>query len=121
MSLLIDSYIALIPKKQGLLTIDYFGPINLINLIQKIFSKIMANRLRNIIQSLVLPNQMGCLQNRHINEGFLYAQELVTMATREKKQVGLFKTDIYKAFDTLSWDFWCKSWRQRDSQIDGSI
>jgi hypothetical protein len=38
-------------------------------------------------------------------EGFLYAQELVTMATKQRAQICLFKADTYKAFDTLSWEF----------------
>lgn len=54
---------------------------------------------------MISPNQTGFVQNRHINEEFLYAHELVTMATRQKKKVGLFKADIYEAFDTLSWKF----------------
>lgn len=35
----------------------------------------------------------------------MYAQELVTLATKQKKEIGLFKADIFKAFDTLSWGF----------------
>ncbi|XP_078168506.1 uncharacterized protein LOC144563005 [Carex rostrata] len=31
--------------------------------------------------------------------------KVVTMATNQKEQVGLFKADIFKAFDTLSWEF----------------
>jgi hypothetical protein len=40
-----------------------------------------------------------------INQGFLYAQEVVIMATKQKKKLCLFKEDLYKAFDTLSWNF----------------
>lgn len=100
-----DSFIALIPKKTGSCTANDFRPISLINSVQKIFSKLLANRLKGIMQDLILPNQTGFMQGRHINEGFLYAQEVVTMATRQKTQIGLFKADIYKAFDTLSWQF----------------
>jgi hypothetical protein len=42
------------------------------------------------------------MNNKHKNEIFLYAQELITKVIREKVQIVLFKTDIYKAFDTLS-------------------
>jgi Reverse transcriptase (RNA-dependent DNA polymerase) len=45
------------------------------------------------------------MKNRHINEGFLYAQELLTTVTRQNTQIALFKADIHKAFDTLSWQF----------------
>jgi Reverse transcriptase (RNA-dependent DNA polymerase) len=100
-----DSYIVLIPKKQGAVEVTHFRPISLINSMQKCFSKVLANRLRDKIQFLVMPVQTGFMKNRHINEGFLYAQEVVAMATRQKELICLFKADIYKAFDTISWSF----------------
>lgn len=100
-----DSHIILIPKKEGANQPKDFRPINLINSVQKIFSKIMAVRLQKIIQYFVLEEQSGFIKGRHINHGFLYAQEIVTFATRQNQQLGLFKADIHKAFDTLSWDF----------------
>jgi Reverse transcriptase (RNA-dependent DNA polymerase) len=57
------------------------------------------------MQFLVMPVQTGFMKNKHINEGFLYAQEVVAMATRHKEQICLFKADIFKAFDTISWSF----------------
>lgn len=100
-----DSYIALVPKKEGALKTTDYRPLSLINSVQKIFSKVMANRLKPVIGEFVDHSQTGFMQNRYINEGFLYAQELVTMATKQRQKVGLFKADIFKAFDTLSWDF----------------
>jgi hypothetical protein len=43
------------------------------------------------------------MKNRHINEGFLYAQEVVAIATRHQEQICLFKADFFKVFDTISW------------------
>jgi Reverse transcriptase (RNA-dependent DNA polymerase) len=100
-----DSYIVLIPKKNGATEVGDFRPISLINSMQKCFSKILTNRLQTVIDQLVSTEQTGFLRNRHINKGFLYAQELITQATKQKSQIGLFKADIFKSFDTLSWDF----------------
>jgi Reverse transcriptase (RNA-dependent DNA polymerase) len=72
---------------------------------QKCFSKALANRLRDKMQFLVMPIHTRFMKNGHINEGFLYAQEVVAMATRQKELICLFKSDIYKAFDTISWSF----------------
>jgi hypothetical protein len=57
------------------------------------------------MDTLVHPSQTGFLKKRHINEGFIYAQELITMATKERAKIALFKADIYKAFDTSSLNF----------------
>jgi hypothetical protein len=58
-----------------------------------------------VIDYLVIDAQTNFLKKRQLNEGFLYAQEVVTIATKERQQIALFKTDITKAFDTLSWEF----------------
>jgi hypothetical protein len=67
---------------------------------------------------LIVPAQTGFLKDQHINQGFLYAQEVVTMATKQKK-LCLFKTDLYKAFDTLSWNFLKQVMQARDSHNNG--
>jgi Reverse transcriptase (RNA-dependent DNA polymerase) len=99
-----DSYIVLVPKK-GALEIKDFRPISLIHSMQKCFSKLLANRLQLVMDTLIHPSQTGFLKKRHINERFIYAQELITMATKERAKIALFKADIYKAFDTLSLNF----------------
>ncbi|XP_078150208.1 uncharacterized protein LOC144545516 [Carex rostrata] len=100
-----DSHIILVPKKQGATEVADFRLISLINSVQKILSKILANRLQLVIADFVMESQTGFIKGRHINQGFLYAQEVVTLATRQKKQLAIFKADVFKAFDTLSWDF----------------
>lgn len=108
-----DSYIVLIPKKELPTTPGDFRPISLINSVQKMFSKLLANRVQPIMELLISKNQTGFVKGRHISEGFLYAQEVITMATKQKKKMGLFKADIFKAFDTLSWEFLAQIMRAR--------
>jgi hypothetical protein len=45
------TFIALIPKKQDVVSFDYFRPISLCTLIYKIISKIIANKLKSILSS----------------------------------------------------------------------
>lgn len=82
-----------------------FRQISLINSVLKIFSKILANRLQLVISYFILEAPTGFIKGRYISEGFLYAQEVVTMATRQKQKLGLFKANVFKAFNTLPWDF----------------
>lgn len=65
-----DSHIILVPKKQGAIEVSDFRPISLINSVQKIFSKIMANRLQLVIADFVLESQTGFIKGRHITKGF---------------------------------------------------
>jgi hypothetical protein len=57
------------------------------------------------MSTLLQPTQTGFLKERHILEGFYYAQETIMAATKQSKQITLFKTDIYKVFDSLNWTF----------------
>ena len=47
------TYIALIPKMQGLETIGNYRPINLCNMVYKVVTKIIVARLRPLLSKLV--------------------------------------------------------------------
>lgn len=60
------SYIILIPQKDHPLTLSDYRPISLIHAIQRIFSKILANRLQGRVQEMVDASQTGFIKNRQI-------------------------------------------------------
>ncbi|KAJ3690480.1 hypothetical protein LUZ61_019644 [Rhynchospora tenuis] len=100
-----NSFIALIPKKENPLSSADYRPISVVHSVQKITSKILANRLKQHISSLISDSQSGFVQGRLITENFLYAQQVVHKARKVNLPLALFKADIHKAFDTLSWSF----------------
>jgi Reverse transcriptase (RNA-dependent DNA polymerase) len=100
-----NSYIVLIPKKKEALLPSDFRLISIINAIQRIFSKIITERIQSQLQSMLQPTQTEFLKGRHITEGFHYAQEIISAARSQSTQMALFKDDIYKAFDTINWQF----------------
>lgn len=105
LALLNTSYITLIPKIEAPTKPDDFRPISLVHGIQKIFSKILANRLQLRIQEVIDSTQTGFLKNRQITESFIYAQQTLSRAKQQKVPLALYKADIRKTFDTVSWDF----------------
>ena len=56
------SFISLIPKQDNALTPDRFRPIALCNLVYKIISKVIANRLKTLLPTLVSMEQIGYLR-----------------------------------------------------------
>jgi hypothetical protein len=52
-----STFIALIPKIKNPTSVTEFRPISLCNVIYKIISKILANRLKRILPQIISPNQ----------------------------------------------------------------
>jgi Reverse transcriptase (RNA-dependent DNA polymerase) len=100
-----DSYIVLVPKKEDVSKPSDFRPISLVNSVQKIFSKIIANRMQTHISSFLTETWMGFVKGRNILHGFLYAQEVIGFVSKQKQHIMVFKANIHKAFDSIEWPF----------------
>jgi len=59
-----STYITLIPKKKTLYTFSDFRPISLCNLVYKIISKTISNRLKPILSKFISPQQYGFLKHQ---------------------------------------------------------
>ena len=58
------SFIALIPKKENAMTPDGFRPIALCNVVYKIISKVIANRLKPLLPTLISKEQTSYVEGR---------------------------------------------------------
>jgi mannosylglycoprotein endo-beta-mannosidase len=97
--------IALLPKKDGAEEISDFRPISLIHGIAKIISKMLALRLGPFMNELVSNAQSAFIKKRSIHDNFLYVKNLATRFNKAKIPTLLFKLDIRKAFDSVSWEY----------------
>ena len=71
------SFIALIPKQENAMTPDRFRPTALCNVVYKIISKIIANKLRPPLPTLVFEEKTGYLECRQILNNIIQAYEVV--------------------------------------------
>jgi hypothetical protein len=97
--------ITLIPKLVGAMDILQFRPITVINVIQRLFSKVCAVRLAPVMERVPHPCQFSFLKGRHIHDGILALHEIIyEVKIRHLKGVFL-KLDFQKAYDRLDWTF----------------
>ncbi|KAL7587442.1 hypothetical protein Lser_V15G40495 [Lactuca serriola] len=100
-----SSSITLIPKVNDPLSLGDYRPISLIGCMYKVVANLLANRLKQVIDSVVDKVQSAYIQNRFILDGPLIINELLSWAKQQKKKIFLFKIDFEKAFDSINWGY----------------
>lgn len=95
---------ALIPKKMGASELKDFRPISLIGSVYKIISKILTERLKNVMSKLVDKHQLAFIKGRQIMDAILTANECVDVRNLNKVPGILCKLDIENAFDHINWN-----------------
>lgn len=99
------TFIALIPKKKGANELRDFRPISLISSIYKIFSKVLTEILKKVMEKLVDSQQMTFIKGRQIMDAVLVANEAVGSRMIQKKARTLCKLDIENAYDHVNWGY----------------
>ena len=94
------SFLTLIPKKNNAINVKDFRPTSLVGSVYKLLSKVLANRLRVVLNSLIFESQNSFVGGRQILDLVLIANRCLD--SRLKSHVlGL---DIKKAYDHVNWD-----------------
>ncbi|KAJ9538624.1 hypothetical protein OSB04_031357 [Centaurea solstitialis] len=99
------SFLTLIPKVANPIGLNDFRPISLIGITYKIITKVLAERLKRVIGSVISDVQSAFIIGRSILDGILIANETVSFLKNSKRKGMIFKVDFEKAYDTVDWSF----------------
>lgn len=88
-------------------SITQFRPISLSNVLLKVITKVLENRLKLVIPKLIGKYQSSFIFGRSTTDNIIVAREIVHSLSKRKRKKGGFvlKVDLKKAYDRVDWGF----------------
>ena len=102
------TYITLVPKTKSPTKITEYRPISLCNVVYKLISKVLANRLKVTLPQLITENQSVFLSERLITDNVLVAFEVMHYLEHKRDGKDCYmavKLDMSKAYNRVKWGF----------------
>ena len=100
------TFITLIPKVKSPVRVSDYRPIALCNILHKLISKVLANRLKKILPYIISESQSAFQSSKAITDNILVAFETLHHIKNQKSKKGGFmamKLDMSKAYDWVEW------------------
>ncbi|CAM8951229.1 unnamed protein product [Rhodiola kirilowii] len=103
-----ETLIVLIPKVKKVEKVEELRPISLCSVAMKIITKVLANRLKEILPELIFYSPSAFVKGRLISDNILIAHEISHyIKCRDQQKTGhmSLKLDMSKAYDRIEWCF----------------
>ena len=100
-----QAIITLIPKKGNLNKLKYWRPISLMCIDYKILTKILANRLKNVLPHIISKEQTCSIPNRTIFNNLFQIRDIIMLTKEKNNKLYILQVDQEEAFDKIDHDF----------------
>ncbi|KAL0295205.1 UNVERIFIED_CONTAM: LINE-1 retrotransposable element O protein [Sesamum radiatum] len=113
-----STHIVLIPKCKHPEYLSQFRAISSCNIVYKIASKAIANKLKLFLDKIISPAQSTFVSGRFITDNILLAFELNNFLSTSDRGWMALKLDVNKACDKVEWSF-LEQLVERDGRLQG--
>ncbi len=93
------------PKNKNRHDLKNWRPISLLNTDYKIIAKLIANKLKPVLPSIINGDQTGYLKNGYIGENIRLLQDVTFFSEQTRNNIILLSMDFEKEFNSLNWNF----------------
>ncbi|XP_019151022.1 PREDICTED: uncharacterized protein LOC109147820 [Ipomoea nil] len=103
-----ETNVVLIPKKNQPEMVSDIRPIALCNVVYKVIAKMIANRMKPLLDGVILESQSAFIPDRLITDNIPIAAEVghyLNMKQCGRVGWGALKLDMVKAYDKMEWSF----------------
>lgn len=83
------------------LKIRNWRPLSMLNTDNKIYAKVLANRLDHVLPYLIIPEQIGFMKGRSISDNILDLLAIIQHCKNESIPAAIISLDIFQAFDSI--------------------
>jgi hypothetical protein len=84
-------------------------PIALCNVVYKIISKFIANRMKPLLPTLISQEQAGFVKGRQILDNIIQAHEIIHTLKSQRRGGMIIQLDLAKAYDKINWHYMAKT------------
>ena len=104
-----QAVISCLYKKGDREDINNWHLISLLNYDNKIYTKILANKIQPTLENIIDPEQTAVVKTRTIIENLQPNRDVISYANANKIQAAMIALDQEKAFGRVDWNFLFKA------------